>query len=78
MVAVESDNFVIYCMTEVWEGVQYGKLQFPQWQSVSLNLQPKSDQILVPALLSISLASLHRDSSHPSLSLTDHVSWSDP
>lgn len=35
MVAVESDNFVIYCMTEVWEGPQYGKLQFPRWQSVS-------------------------------------------
>ena len=66
---------LIYCMTEVWEGgTTVRQASISPMPDPGLNLGPKTDQILVP-VLSISLASpLHRDSSHPSLSLTDHVS----
>ena len=70
---------LIYCMTEVWEGgTTVRQASISPMPDPGLNLGPKTDQILVP-VLSISLASpLHRDSSHPSLSLTDHVSRATP
>ena len=40
---------VIYCTNEVWEGAEYGELQFPRWQSASILSQSRIRSELVGA-----------------------------